>query len=56
MHLRIRRRREERGIPAYVLAKSLGISPAYISLIESGKKVPSEDIARRIAAALADDV
>lgn len=56
MHERIRRRREERDIPAYVLAKRLNISPSYVSLIESGKKVPSEDIARRIAEALDDDV
>jgi len=56
MHERIRRRREERGIPAYVLAERLAISPSYISLIESGKKVPGEEIARRIAEALDDDV
>lgn len=55
IHERIRRRREERGVPAYVLAERLGISPSYISLIESGKKVPSEEIARRIAQALDDD-
>jgi transcriptional regulator with XRE-family HTH domain len=56
MHERIRRRREERGIPANVLAQRLAISPSYVSLIESGKKVPGEDIARRIAEALNDDV
>lgn len=55
IHERIRRRREERGIQAYVLAERLGISASYISLIESGKKVPSEEIARRIAQALEDD-
>jgi len=56
MHERIRRRREERGIPANVLAQRLAISPSYVSLIESGRKVPGEDIARRIAEALDDDV
>jgi len=56
MHERIRRRREERGIPANALAQRLAISPSYVSLIESGKKVPGEDIARRIAEALDDDV
>jgi transcriptional regulator with XRE-family HTH domain len=56
MHERVRRRREERGIPGYVLAQRLGISPSYVSLIESGKKVPGEDIARRMAEALDDDV
>ena len=55
MHERIRRRREERGMPANVLAQRLAISPSYVSLIESGKKVPGEDIARRIAEALDDD-
>jgi transcriptional regulator with XRE-family HTH domain len=55
MHERVRRRREERGLPGYVLAQRLGISPSYVSLIESGKKVPGEDIARRMAEALDDD-
>jgi len=45
MNERIRRRREERGIPANALAQRLAISPSYVSLIESGKKVPGEDIA-----------
>ena len=52
---RIRNRREARGLAAYALAARVGISPSYLSLIESGSKVPSDEIAARIAMALDDD-
>jgi transcriptional regulator with XRE-family HTH domain len=52
---RIRSRRESLGLAAYELAKRVGISPSYMSLIESGGKVPSEPIAKALARALDDD-
>jgi len=52
---RIRNLREARGLAAYALADQVRISPSYLSLIESGTKVPSEDIAIRLAKALDDD-
>jgi transcriptional regulator with XRE-family HTH domain len=55
MHERIRNRRAELGMAANELAKRARISPSYVSLIESGDKVPREDVAVRIAAALRDD-
>ena len=55
MHERIRNRREELGLAAHELAKLAGVSPSYISLIESGAKIPSEEVARRIAQALDDN-
>lgn len=55
IHRRIRRLREEKGLAAYELAKLAGISPSYLSLIEGGEKVPSEEVALRLADALGDD-
>jgi transcriptional regulator with XRE-family HTH domain len=52
---RIRNRRETLGIAGYELAARSGISPSYLSLIETGAKLPSEEIAVRIAEALGDD-
>jgi transcriptional regulator with XRE-family HTH domain len=55
IHERIRELREERQLPAYRLAEMAKISPSYLSLIESGEKVPSEEVAVAIATALGDD-
>ncbi len=52
---RIRNRREARNLAAYALAEQVRISPSYLSLIEGGTKVPSEEIAIRLAEALDDD-
>jgi len=52
---RIRNRREARGLAAYALAHQVRISPSYLSLIENGTKIPSDDIATRLARALDDD-
>jgi transcriptional regulator with XRE-family HTH domain len=52
---RIRRRREERGLNAAELARRTGISPAYVTRIEKGDKVPGEEVAVRIAKVLDDD-
>jgi transcriptional regulator with XRE-family HTH domain len=55
LHRRIRNRREELGLTALELARIVRVSPSYISLIESGEKVPGEEVAVRIARALRDD-
>ncbi len=56
LHERIRERRRAKGMQAQELAERVGISPSYISLIESGVKIPSESVAEAIARALDDDV
>ena len=55
MHRRIRIRREAIGLSATDLAERAGITPSYISVIESGARVPSEDVAVRLAQVLDDD-
>jgi transcriptional regulator with XRE-family HTH domain len=52
---RIRKRRKERGLTASELARRAGISPAYMTRIEQGKKVPGEEVAVNLARALDDD-
>lgn len=52
---RIRNRREDRQLAGYQLAKMADISPSYLSLIESGQKLPSKEVAERLARALGDD-
>jgi transcriptional regulator with XRE-family HTH domain len=52
---RIRRRREDRGMTGAELARRVGVSPAYISLIETGAKVPRVGKAAEIALALDDE-
>jgi transcriptional regulator with XRE-family HTH domain len=52
---RIRRRREDRKMTGAELADRVGISAAYISLIERGKKVPRVSKAVKIAEVLEDD-
>lgn len=41
MRLRIRELRDERGMTADALAKAIGRSQGFVSLIENGKKNPS---------------
>lgn len=55
LHERIRNRRHSMGLAGYELARLAGISPSYLSLIESGAKVPSEEIALALAKALGDN-
>jgi transcriptional regulator with XRE-family HTH domain len=55
VHERIRRRREARSMTGVELAKAAGVSPAYISLIEKGVKIPAEEVAEAIARALEDE-
>lgn len=44
--------REARGVSQEVLARSVGISPAYLALIEQGEREPGEPIRRALARAL----
>lgn len=55
LHERIRKRRVSLGLTGQELAERAGVSPPYISLIEKGVKIPSEDVAEAIARALQDD-
>jgi transcriptional regulator with XRE-family HTH domain len=50
------RRRIQRGISAYALAKAVGTTPSHISRIERGEASPAVDLALRIADALGCDV
>ena len=52
---RIRRRRLSLNLAGQELAERAGVSPAYISLIEKGVKIPSQDVAEAIARALKDE-
>ncbi|HQR29473.1 MAG TPA: XRE family transcriptional regulator [Anaeromyxobacteraceae bacterium] len=52
---RVRKRREERGISGADLARRVGVSPAYVSQIEKGLRVPDVPVAVRIARVLEDD-
>lgn len=55
VHERIRRRREARSMTGVELARLAGVSPAYVSLIEKGVKIPGEEVAVAIARALDDE-
>lgn len=48
--------REARGLTSAQLAIGADISPAYLSLIEGGDRVPPPDTLQRIASALGVDV
>jgi transcriptional regulator with XRE-family HTH domain len=48
-------RRGQLGLTGAQVAESAGISASYVSLIESGAKVPDESVAARLAHALSDD-
>jgi transcriptional regulator with XRE-family HTH domain len=55
LHTRMRRRRSQLGLTGTELAQRAGISTSYVSLIETGAKVPEEDVAANLARALDDD-
>ena len=55
VNARIRARRAQLGLTGVELALRSGISPSYVSLIESGAKVPDEDVAAGLARVLGDD-
>jgi transcriptional regulator with XRE-family HTH domain len=52
---RMRRRRSQLGLTGTELALRAGISTSYVSLIETGAKLPEEDVAAKLARALDDD-
>lgn len=54
LHRRIRTLRLRRGLTGMELARRSGVSPSYVSLIEHGEKIPSEDVAVRIARVLGE--
>lgn len=47
--------REGKGLSQDTLARSVGISPAYLALIEAGERVPDAAIRRALARALEID-
>ena len=53
---RIRTKRKAKALRQYQLANLVGIDPVYISQIETGRKVPTVPIAKRLAIELEDDV
>jgi transcriptional regulator with XRE-family HTH domain len=55
MPKRVRIRRESKGISGADLARKVDVSPAYVSQIEKGIRVPDIPVAVRIAHALEDD-
>lgn len=55
MPTRVRNRRESRSVSGADLARRVGVSPAYVSQIEKGLRVPDIPVAVRIAHALEDD-
>ncbi len=55
MPARVRTRREAKGISGADLSRRIGVSPAYVSQIEKGIRVPDIPVAVRIAHALEDD-
>lgn len=52
---RIRTRRLKLGLTAAQLAEKAGVSATYISLIETGRRVPSDEAAAALARALGDE-
>lgn len=55
LNARMRTRRNQLGLTGTELAQRAGISTSYVSLIETGAKIPDEDVAARLAVALEDD-
>lgn len=48
----LRAKRQERGLSAYRLAIQSGLSRNYISLIESGKRLPADEVLQHLAEVL----
>lgn len=46
---RLRQLREAKGLAAETLARAVGISPSYLSMIESGEREPDAAIRRSLA-------
>lgn len=52
----ILKRRKEREVSGYALAKAVGTTPSHIARIERGECVPSVALALRIADVLQSDI
>ncbi len=52
MHFYLQRHREEKGFTQVQLAKRSGVSQAFISKIESGERIPTVYIAKKLAIVL----
>ena len=50
--MRIKEKREALGMTQKALAERVGVTPAQMCMIETGKRMPSLIVALRIAAAL----
>jgi DNA-binding XRE family transcriptional regulator len=48
--------REHRGLTAAELAEEIGVTPAYISKLETGKGEPSISVLRKLSTALDADI
>jgi transcriptional regulator with XRE-family HTH domain len=48
----VRRRREAAGLSQEALAEEAGLQRTYISLLERGRRMPSIEVVRKLAAAL----
>ena len=48
----LRSRRQELGLSTSELARRIGVTPAFVSMVESGRKRPGPDTARKLARAL----
>jgi transcriptional regulator with XRE-family HTH domain len=55
LNARMKARRAQLGLTGAELAERANISASYVSLIESGAKVPDEEVAARLARVLGDD-
>lgn len=53
---RIRELREQKDISLRELAKKLGVSPAFLSDIELGRRFPSDEVLAKIAKELGESV
>lgn len=51
----VRERRAARGWSQRALARAAKVTPAYVSLIEHGQRLPDRSVVERLAAALCDD-
>jgi transcriptional regulator with XRE-family HTH domain len=50
--LALRERRERVGLSQRALARAAGVTPAYVSLIEQGRRSPERDVVERLVRAL----
>lgn len=51
----LRRWRQSNGVTLAVLADRIGVTPSHLSMIETGNKVPSLDIADKLSRETVDE-